>query len=265
MTAEEYGVPCGFDALFSKNVPHILDMIFFSVDYKSYKNCLEVNKFWHDLLTSESYQRKVKSVFHHELLEDEKKLHSASGEGNAHEVGRLLYTGMLDVNCVWQYNKTTPLSEAAKNSHYEVVQRLLNSSADPNKADIDKETPLHFAAKRGHKDIVQLLLDSGADPNKADNFGQTPLHWAAERGRKDIVQLLLDSGADPNKAIIINGETPLHWAAEGGHNDIVQLLLDSGADPNKANNFGRTPLHLAAERDHKNIVQHLLNSGADKK
>ena len=223
MTAEEYGVPCGFDSLFSKNVPHILEKIFFSVDYQSYKNCFEVNKIWHDLLTSESYQRKGRSVFHDALLEDEKKLHSASGEGNAHEVGRLLYTGMLDVNCVWQYNKTTPLSEAAKNSHYEVVQRLLNSSADPNKADIDEETPLYFAAKRGRKDIAQLLLDSGTDPNKANIYGDTPLHMAARDSHFEVVQLLLKCGADRNQ-VSRDGMTPLHLAEASGHTYTIQLL-----------------------------------------
>jgi len=261
MTAEEYGVPCGFDSLFSKNVPHILEKIFFSVDYQSYKNCFEVNKAWHDLLTSESFQRKGRSVFHDALLEDEKKLHSASGEGDTHEVRRLLSTGMLDVNCVWQYNKTTPLSKAAENSHSDVVKLLLDSGADPNKADYVGQSLLLLAAANSHSEVVQRLLNSGADPSKADNYGRTPLHLAAGRGRKDSVQLLLNSGADPNKADS-GGFTPLHRAARSGCKDIIQLLLNSGADPNKADNYGQTPLHWAAGHGHKDIVQ-LLHSVAD--
>ena len=50
----------GFDKLFSMNVPHILEKIFFSLDYESYKKCLEVSYAWNKLLESESYQKKLK-------------------------------------------------------------------------------------------------------------------------------------------------------------------------------------------------------------
>ena len=104
MANEEFSI---FDALFSKNVPHILERIFFSLDYNTYKNCLEVSEVWHDLLTSESYQRRGRSVFQDELLDDEKKLHSPSHGGNVREVRKLLSTGMLDVNSVWGYHDNT--------------------------------------------------------------------------------------------------------------------------------------------------------------
>ena len=61
---------CGFDILLSKNVPHILEDIFFSVDYDSFKKCLEVSKSWNDLLTSESFLRRGKSVFCEEIQDE---------------------------------------------------------------------------------------------------------------------------------------------------------------------------------------------------
>ena len=69
------------DILFTRNVPHIIEMIFLSLDYKSLKVCFEVSNTWNELLTSESFQRKATSVFQYELLEDERKLWLVSSEG----------------------------------------------------------------------------------------------------------------------------------------------------------------------------------------
>ena len=51
------------EALFSKNLPHLLEKIFFSLDYESYKRCLEVSVVWRNLLTSDSFKKRGKSVF----------------------------------------------------------------------------------------------------------------------------------------------------------------------------------------------------------
>ena len=55
-------------------MPAIFGKIFFYLDYKSYKTCLEVSKAWENMLKSESYQRKGKSVFHIDIQKDETKL-----------------------------------------------------------------------------------------------------------------------------------------------------------------------------------------------
>ena len=62
---------CAFDKLFSMNVPHILEKIFFSLDYESYKKCLEVSYAWNELLKSEQYLKIGKCEFQDELSEDE--------------------------------------------------------------------------------------------------------------------------------------------------------------------------------------------------
>ena len=184
---------CPFDQLFTKNVPHILEKIFLSLDYESYKNCIGVNYTWKNLLTSESYQRKGKSVFHEELLDDEGELWKAAREGNAERIRRLLSNGMLNVNC--SVNGSTPLFRA-----------------------------IIYTLTYGHKsDCVKLLLEKGADPNKANGADITPLCVAAFDGMTNVVKLLLDRGADQNK----RRETPLHYAAIGGHKDVVTMLLNA--------------------------------------
>ena len=78
-TARGNADPCGFCTLFTKSVPHILEKIFFSLDYESFKKCLEVSTAWKELLTSESFIIRGKMVFREEILKDEKSLTDASG------------------------------------------------------------------------------------------------------------------------------------------------------------------------------------------
>ena len=218
----------GFDKLLSKNVPHILEAIFLSLDYESFKKCCEVNKAWNKLLTAESFQRK----FHDDILNDERKLHHAAGMyGNTNEVGRLLHSGLVDINCVRRAWKTTPLCEAAMHGHKDVVELLLDAGAEPNKANIYGETPLFRATGYGHNEVIEALLTKGADPNRQNNNGITPLHWAVDCGYIDVLKLLLESGADPNKQDRAM-RTPLHMAVDSGHKEMVKLLLDKGAEPN---------------------------------
>ena len=209
----------GFDGLFTKPRPHILEKICLSLDYNTFKNCLVMSRAWKTVLTATTFQKKAKSVFKEEILEDEEKLRKNSLRGQTKAVKKLLSIALLDVDFEDQLG----------------------------------QTPLYSAAKKGHKDVVRLLLDSGADPNKANNYGNTPLHWAAYKGHKDMVQLLLDRWADPNKAGHF-GWTPLHYAAKNGHTVVLQLLLDSGADRDLTNDEEKTPLQMAD----KDVVVNLL-------
>lgn len=65
----EAGDTYGFDTLFNElNVPHILENIFFSLDYDSFKACQKVNSVWKQCLSSDKYQSKSKEM----LMEKEK-------------------------------------------------------------------------------------------------------------------------------------------------------------------------------------------------
>ena len=188
---------CPFDSLFTKNVPHILEKIFLSLDYESFKNCLEVSKACKEQLTSELFQRKGKFVYKAELLLDEGKLIKASRDGRHNEVKRLFSSKMLDVNCEdgqW-WSHSSPLHQAAYYGRSLVVQMLLDMGANLNITDTYGSTPLHCAVrgrKEIHKNVVKVLLDAGADPNKTKCGGDTPLHLVQ---RKDVAKLLLDGGA----------------------------------------------------------------------
>ena len=250
--------PPAFDELFIRSVPHILEKIFFSLDYKSFKICMEVNNIWNDLLTSESFKKIGKSVFREDI---KMELCKASDNGNLKEVKSTLSSGMVDVNCIVGPCDGTPLHCASCKGHEDVVNLLLDTGADPNKTDNSRATPLHAAVFYDHEDVAQLLINRGAEVNKEDIHQRTPLHYAVCGGLRDVAKVLLDRGAEPNRANY-NGFTSLHYASCFGHKDVVQLLLLRGADLNIATANSSTPLTLALNNGHADIVNILQDEGA---
>ena len=113
MEPGENGIPSAFDTLFKRNVPHILENIFFNLDYKSFTTCKNVNKTWKELFLTERYQRELKEK-HIEKNKNEEKLYNATKEGNAEEIKRLICDHMVDVNFEVGLHQLTPLIEAAR-------------------------------------------------------------------------------------------------------------------------------------------------------
>ena len=263
---------CGFDTLFTKARPHILEMICFFLDYESFKTCLDVSKGWREVLTSESSINRVKSVFSVAILDDHAKLHLVSEEGNEEEARKLVSSGMVNLNCgqgsEWSYCHisliATPLISAARAGHDDIVKLFLDRGAQVNGRDRLRNTPLLSAVTAVHGDVgvVKLLLDRGADPNKAKDYGCTPLHRAAATGQRDVAKLLLDSGAEIDKTDA-SGNTPLLCAVRDGPKDVAQLLLDRGAEVDKSDFTGRSPLLWAAWKGNTDAAKLLLDRGAE--
>ena len=250
MEAQKTMDECGFDKLFTKSVPHILEKIFFSLDYPSFKTCIEVNTAWQELLSSESYKREGKSRFRKDI---ERELWKALHGGNAHEVRKLLSCRMVNVNCTDKEN-WTPLLFALEKGFKDVAKLLLEEGADAkiaHKRRYCNWSPLHVATERCYQDVAQLLLEGGAEINAQDGHGSTPLHYSLHCG---VAKLLLDSGADLNIQCQM-GRTPLYFAAGRGKKDVVKLLLERGAEPNRADRDGRTALHEASFRGDTDVVR----------
>ena len=248
---------CAFDILFSRNVPHILEKIFFSLDYESFQACFRVNSAWNELLSSQPYQKWFKRMMINKT-ENEKKLWAMSDlyKTNASEVKQHLSAeGWMNINCVAGRHQSTPLFQAAMHRRIDLVQVLLNGGAEPDMASKDGWTALLQYAQDGNKEVVKLLLDHGADPNKANLNGLTPLCAVAVFAESctDVAKLLLDRGAQPNKDK--TGWTALLQSAQNGNKEMVKLLLEGGADPNKANRCGWTPLRYAISRGHKEVEE----------
>jgi hypothetical protein len=157
------------------------------------------------------------------------EIHDAARAGDVEKVRALLKAnpGLVNANDKDTYGKT-PLFEAARWGHMDVVELLLSKSAKVNAKDNRGDTPLFGAVSSGHMDVVTLLLSKGAEVNARANDGCTPLHEAAYLGHKEVVELLLTHKAEPD-AKDKDGWTPLGWAEEHDLKDIANLLRQHGA------------------------------------
>jgi ankyrin repeat protein len=93
------------------------------------------------------------------------------------------------------------------------------------------------AAKSSHLDAVELLLEAGAKPSAKDKYGRSALFYAARLGDVEIVFTLLHSKPSTN-------DGSLHEAARSFHAPVMELLLKAGhdADYRSTKHGGRTAL-----------------------
>lgn len=96
-------------------------------------------------------------------------------------------------NCVPDKFGNTPLLEAIKNSHDQVVSLLTDAGAS-----LTIDDPGSFlcdAVARRDTDLLIRILDKDINPNAKNYDHRTPLHIAASEGLYVIAELLLDAGA----------------------------------------------------------------------
>ena len=245
---------CEFDRLFKRNVPHILEKIFFTLDYDSFMACGKVCMAWGELHASKSYQQKAGKL-QVEKRENEVMFIRFLQTGNVEEVQRLLRRGVnpnSETFSLWE----KPLYNAALSGNNELTKLLLKFGADPNIENSGRQTPLHIASREGNHELVKQLIDGGATLDKMDTYGDTPLILAVKSGQQETVELLLHAGADPNR------DNPLCNAARSGNNELTKLLLKFGADPNIENSQRETPLRCAAIQGNHELVKQLIDGGA---
>ena len=85
----------------------------------------------------------------------------AARAGNADTVRALLASPNVDVNGIDEHGNT-PLIEAARFGHDEVVTALLIAKADVKTKNDEGKTALMLAAEGGHDETVRAITQAGA-------------------------------------------------------------------------------------------------------
>jgi ankyrin repeat protein len=72
---------------------------------------------------------------------------------------------------------------------------LIDQGMDLHAKDSLGYTPLHNACKNCHAEVVKALLEKGADVHAKNNDGWTPLHYACRYGYHVTAAMLRAKGA----------------------------------------------------------------------
>jgi ankyrin repeat protein len=198
-----------------------------------------------------------------------------------------LYTAVEMRNLATYSNRPNPPETDKQLSSLDVIRRLLDKGADPNRVYAKKipprqaqgdiivapgATPLYRAMKATDLTVARLLLEKGANPSVTIKDGSTPLMMAAGLGARrvatdedviektgtadplDAVRMFVDAGADIDAQNDL-GNTALHYAAQTGAARIVEFLVARGARPDVYNYAGQTPVDLTKSQPLKKLLE----------
>ena len=122
-------------------------------------------------------------------------------------------------------------------------------------------TALCLAAREGHYDIVERLVAAGCDVDLSNAAGKTPLYMACVHGHADIVRLLLQNNACLDLARPSIHEPELVFSCLYNHNngDVLRVCMEYGMDVNITSAEGRTPLMYALTWQQEAMLDVLLD------
>lgn len=121
-------------------------------------------------------------------------LHSASYEGRLDCVKVLVDQGQVSVNAQ-DYSGSTPLINAARGKHYDIVKWLLVHGANPTFKPDSGFGVSEAAAVAGNPHILDLLLQSGGISISCPCI----LECGVESGNREMVKFILQRGGYPTE------------------------------------------------------------------
>ena len=166
--------------------------------------------------------------------EQEKLLQHACCEGDILVVEVLLVSA-CSINCANSFGYT-PLMDATKNGHEEVVKKLILAGSNVGMQNASGNTALHLAASANNIQCGILLAEGGASVMTKNNLAMTPLDLAREEFQEAIKQAL---SFTTRKPVCIIGN------AESGKSTLIAALqAESNSSLGKiANRFKRVSDH----------------------
>ncbi|XP_046559442.1 ankyrin repeat domain-containing protein 50-like [Haliotis rubra] len=117
-------------------------------------------------------------------------LHWACVGGGRETVECLLCLGSMDINSRGRCSRT-PVMEAARRGHNDVVELFVSKGADVSLVDDDGDNVLHYACMGGDRKTVEFVLSlEEMDINVRNNIGQTAADVARREGHTNLMEVL---------------------------------------------------------------------------
>ncbi|XP_014616893.1 PREDICTED: transient receptor potential channel pyrexia-like isoform X1 [Polistes canadensis] len=170
----------------------------------------------------------------------------------------------------------TPLHQAARNNHSDVVKTLVKAGSNVNAQDERGNTALLLAGHNVNSndviemskfvEIIDVLVSAKASTNVIDsNTGLTALHHATRLGSPEAVKKLLDDDAWPLFQCADTKSTPLHVAASDGNLEVLIILLKKIRREyvDIRDKIGQTALHRACYQGHRECARVLIDYGGN--
>jgi len=148
----------------------------------------------------------------------------------------------------------TPLTQASKFDHADIVTFLLEHGADLNFQRPRNNTALIEAATAGSRDVVELLISRKADLNRKGLNGGTALALALSSEQYETAKILMAAGAD----FELDDKSAAHWQrlfALGAYQSLLaEKMKADGMDAESKSKFTDAIASLTAARDDLNIA-----------
>ncbi|XP_039160996.1 protein ACCELERATED CELL DEATH 6 [Eucalyptus grandis] len=191
----------------------------------------------------------------------ERPLHIAARAGKTGAVELLLSRANPRVPDI---SGNSPLHEAVRNRHYEVIRQL--TSKDPYLLFLvnrERKTPGSVAVETGDLNVLKLLLEAmlALWPDLVEIeicFGMPPAHVAVEYQNMDMLTEMWNKM--PVLLLLIDEQkrNPLHLAAYTNYLDGVKFMIEKlPLSALQQDGEGYLPIHVACKMDHVRIVEEL--------
>ncbi|MDR0614930.1 MAG: ankyrin repeat domain-containing protein [Lactobacillales bacterium] len=168
----------------------------------------------------------------------------------------------------------TPFFAAVQNKKPMLMKVLFKKdNSVVNEPNDQGYTPINFAAEKGLPNVVNRLIELDADPNRPNNNGHTPLFRAVFKKHFEVAKILVDCrGINLDCPIPTSDShiTPLLFAIGRGYNDFAQLLINAGSNINgiaeineeaeaREHNLAETPLRVAIRGKNVPVIESILS------